>query len=287
MKVVAVPRARLRQEVGRHRQAMAAFHETRESARLLHRWLLAPLAKDLKGDRLLVAAADALHLLPFAALHDGKDHEVARRAISYLSSLATLQRLEGGAPPAGSWISFAWTGDGPRPLAFTSREGEALARAHPGTRLISGAEATAARFIQEAPAAGQIHVATHATLDEQAPMRTALQLHDGPFPLLEVLGLRLKASLVVLSACETGRGSLDSAGSVVGLHRAFLAAGARRVVSSLFRVSDLGSALLMKHFFRQLRLHPPARSLRQAMLHLRKRYPHPAFWAGFRLDGAP
>ena len=287
MKVVAVTRARLRKEVGRHRQAVVAFHDARASARQLHRWLLAPLARHLKGDRLLIAAADALHLVPFSALHDGQDHEVARRAISYVSSIATLGRLDARDAPAGPRVSFAWTGDGPRPLAFTAREGEALARAHPGARLITGAEATAARFKQEALTARLLHVATHATLDAQAPLRSALNFHGGPLPLLEVLGLRLPASLVLLSACETGRGTLDSAGSVVGLHRAFLAAGARRVVSSLFRVSDLGSALLMKHFFRQLHRHPPARALRQARLHMRGRYPHPAFWAGFRLDGAP
>jgi CHAT domain-containing protein len=102
-----------------------------------------------------------------------------------------------------------------------------------------------------------------------------------------VLGVTLPASLVVLSACETGLGVIDGAGSVIGLQRAFLAAGARRVVSSLWRVSDLGTALIMKHFFRQLREHAPAAALQRAQQKVRQRLPHPAFWAGFRLDGAP
>ena len=291
MKRVAVTRAKLRQAVGQYRRALLAFHDTRAGAQRLHRWLLAPLAGQLKAQRLLVAPADVLHLVPFSALHDGKDHEVARRTISYLSDLASLEQLDRANPASaaqpGPWLSFAWSGAGSRPLTFAAREGQALAQAWPGTRLITAREATAERFRREAPSAGRIHLATHANMNERAPMQSALDLYGGPLPLLEVLGLRLTASLVILSACETGRGHLDSAGSVVGLNRAFLAAGARQVVSTLFRVSDLGSALLMKHFFRQLQRHAPAQALRRAQLHLRQRYAHPAFWAGFRLDGAP
>jgi CHAT domain-containing protein len=131
-------------------------------------------------------------------------------------------------------------------------------------------------------------VATHADFRDDAPLQTALELADGELPILEVLGLKLKpGSLVILSACDTGLGRLDGGDAVIGLHRAFLAAGAGRVLSSLWRVSDLGAALLMKLFFRHLAGEaPPGLALRRAQNQLRRRFPHPAFWAAFRLDGA-
>jgi CHAT domain-containing protein len=153
---------------------------------------------------------------------------------------------------------------------------------------VQGEAATAERFRTEAATADLLHVATHADYRQDAPLLSGLELAGGPLRLVEVLGLRLPASLVVLSACETGLGHLDAARGIVGFHRAFLAAGARRVISSLWRVSDLGTALLMKHFFRRLAAgQPPAAALRRAQNTVRRRFPHPAFWAGFRLDGAP
>ena len=69
------------------------------------------------------------------------------------------------------------------------------------------------------------------------------------------------------------------------MHRAFLTAGAKSVVSSLWRVSDLTSGVLMKNFHRNLKTHDPATALRDAQLKVMKYFPHPAYWAGFRLDG--
>jgi CHAT domain-containing protein len=132
-----------------------------------------------------------------------------------------------------------------------------------------------------------VHVASHGRLDEESPLLSSLQLADGDLSVAQVLGLTLRAELVALSACETGLGPLDGADAVLGLHQAFLIAGARRVISSLWRVSDLGSALLMKHTARHLARGEPAEAaLRSAQNEVRRRFPHPAFWAGFRLDGA-
>jgi CHAT domain-containing protein len=227
-----------------------------------------------------------LHVLPFAALHDGRNYVVAQRTIQYLPSLNALRFIPGASEAAGtSRISFSWARSGQAPLTFAPREAEALALTFPDTMVLKGPTATRAQFIAEAPKAKFIHLATHATYQENQPLLSALELADKPLPVAEILGLPLKADLVILSACETGLGSLDGADGVTSLHRAFLSAGARRVVSSLFRVTDLGTALLMKHFFRHLTQLPPAAALRHAQNDLRQRFPHPAFWSGFRLDG--
>jgi len=288
MKTVPVTRERLTRLVARHRKAVTSYHDDGAEARALHRLLLAPVADRLSSERLLVVPAGPLHMVPFAALHDGKDYEVARRTISYLPSVASIGRFGADRPaaPAGGWLSFAWAGKGPRPLTFAAREAEALAEQYPDTRVVAGADATVANFLALAPAAAGIHVATHGKFNPRAPLSSTLALSGGDLSILKLLAVRLTADLVLLSACETGRGHPDGAWRAVGLHRAFMAAGARRVVSTTYRVSDLGSALLMKHLFRRLD-RGPAEALRAAQLHLRRRYPHPAFWAGFRVDGAP
>ncbi len=290
MKVVAVDRKTLVTAVRVFRRSLTRYHAVKHQAIRLHGWLLRPVARALGAlpARLVVVPAGPLHVLPMAALHDGKDYVVARTTISHLSSLNDLRRpaQKAGEPRAPRRVSFGWAGSGQRPLRFAVREAGALQRTFPDAVVAEGAAATRERFRTEAATADLLHVATHARYDQLAPLRSSLALADGELELLAVLGLELRASLVILSACETGGGHMDGAAGVVGFHRAFLAAGAQRVVSSLWRVSDLGAALLIKRLFRQLRRHGPAEALRQAQQQLRRRYPHPAFWAGFRMDGA-
>jgi CHAT domain-containing protein/tetratricopeptide (TPR) repeat protein len=290
MHQVKIPRQALTRKVQRFREALLQFHQVEAASRELYQLLLKPVLDGGASapEQLVIVPSGPLHVLPFAALHDGSDYVVARRTISYLPSANALRRK---AKPHGiarsglmPRLSFGWAGTKERPLSFSVRETEALGRTFAGASVVQGAAATKQRFLKEAPAAGMLHVATHAEFKEEAPLSTSLELADANLPLLEVLGLKLNAGLVILSACDTGRGPLDGADGVLGLQRAFLAAGAQRVIASLWRVSDLGTALLMKHLFRQLKKHPPAAALREAQNRVRRRFAHPAFWAGFRLD---
>jgi len=288
MQRVQVTRRALEQAVGRYRERLGRFHPVDDLAQQLHRWLLAPVLPAGGAKRLVVVPAGPLHVLPFAALHDGRDHVVARSAVTTLPSLNALRFLPAARPAGGRRVALGWAGTGERPLSFTVREAAAVGEALPGTLVLGGAEATRARLLKEAAGAELLHVASHGRFDEEAPLLSALELADGELPLVQVLGLKLKAELVILSSCESGLGQLDGADGVLGLQAAFLLAGARRVIASLWRVSDLGSALLMKHVARRLaKGEPPEAALRGGQLEVRRRYPHPAFWAGFRLDGAP
>lgn len=106
---------------------------------------------------------------------------------------------------------------------------------------------------------------------------------DGWLTSAEVAGLRLIADLVVLSACDTGRGRITG-DSVVGLPRALLAAGADSVVVSLWQVPDEPIADLMVAFYRALmRGKTWAGALRRAMLSTRARFPDPRNWSAFVL----
>jgi CHAT domain-containing protein len=104
---------------------------------------------------------------------------------------------------------------------------------------------------------------------------------------LEVFSLRLNAQLVVLSACQSGLGKLSNGDELIGLNRAFLFAGSRSLISTLWRVDDVGTALLFKYFYRELRGKSTAEALRAAQLQLKSRalYAHPTYWAPAMLVG--
>jgi CHAT domain-containing protein/tetratricopeptide (TPR) repeat protein len=108
---------------------------------------------------------------------------------------------------------------------------------------------------------------------------------DGWLTAEEISALDLQADLVVLSACDTGRGRITGDG-VVGLSRAFLVAGADTVVVSLWQVPDDATAALMVAFYQQLATtRNKAQALRLAMLATQNQYPDPRNWSAFVLVG--
>jgi CHAT domain-containing protein len=143
-----------------------------------------------------------------------------------------------------------------------------------------------------------VHFATHGMLDSDRPSLSGLVLslvdeggapRDGYLRLHDIYNLRLGAELVVLSACQTALGKEIRGEGLVGLARAFMYAGTPRVVASLWEVSDLATAELMKRFYRgilQLRLRPAA-ALQAAQLEMSQdpRWAPPYYWAGFTLQG--
>jgi CHAT domain-containing protein len=130
---------------------------------------------------------------------------------------------------------------------------------------LTGADATRARLLAlpELREAGLLHLATHGVANENEPGRSGLWLAPDAVPagtaavpgflaVDDIMGLGLRSELVTLSACETGLGRLERGEGVLGLTRAFLVAGARSVVVSLWRVNDRSTALLMDGFYQGL-----------------------------------
>ena len=108
---------------------------------------------------------------------------------------------------------------------------------------------------------------------------------DGLLTALEVAALDLRGTeLVVLSACDTARGDLGGGEGVLGLHRAFLVAGAQTVVSTLWPVDDAATAAFMRRYYERLgRGEPRIAALHATMADLRRdpATRHPFFWAPF------
>jgi CHAT domain-containing protein len=99
------------------------------------------------------------------------------------------------------------------------------------------------------------------------------------------LNLKLQAELVVLSACDSGRGRVTGDG-VIGLSRSLISAGVPSVIVSLWAVPDGPTSELMIAFYETLQQNPDkAQALRQAMLTTLKKHPDPTAWAAFTLIG--
>lgn len=143
-----------------------------------------------------------------------------------------------------------------------------------------------------------IHFATHALLHDRHPELSGIVLSlvdaagnpvDGFLRVSDVLTLRLSADLVVLSGCRTGLGHAVRGEGLQGLSQAFLVAGARNLLVSLWDVNDKATAELMKRFYHYLLEEnlPPSAALQatQASLFAEKRFKSPYYWAAFVLQG--
>jgi CHAT domain-containing protein len=143
-----------------------------------------------------------------------------------------------------------------------------------------------------------VHFATHGYLDTKRAGLSAIVLslvddegkpQEGFLRTLDIYNLNLPAELVVLSACETGLGKDVKGEGLDGLTRAFMYAGARRLVVSLWNVNDKGTAALMQRFYAgMLRSNKtPATALRAAQIEMlrSRQWQAPYYWAAFVMQG--
>jgi CHAT domain-containing protein len=183
------------------------------------------------------------------------------------------------------------------PLPEAETEVRALARLYGRTRsrVYVGRDATESALKSSAVGRDVIHVAAHAVLDDEQPFYSSVVLaregdDDGLLEAWEVRDMDLDAELVVLSACQTGRGRVTPGEGVVGLSWALFAAGVPAAVVSRWNVESSSTAEMMVEFHRQL-LSPgasKAEALRRAARRLlrKERFRHPYYWAGFVALGA-
>jgi len=188
------------------------------------------------------------------------------------------------------------------PLPHTREEVEAIADLFKEQTVVKvGEEATKTAAIQEGEQADVIHFACHGWLDAKMPLSSGLILSqpeamgkkaseqdNGLLQAWEIFKLRLKADLVVLSACQTGLGTEIRGEGLIGLTRAFTYAGAKSVLVSLWEINDKSTAEFMKAFYQALREgKSKVRALQAAIKKLSQKgkWQHPFFWSGFSLVG--
>jgi len=141
-----------------------------------------------------------------------------------------------------------------------------------------------------------VHLAVHGFADTTHPDRAALAFlsdpsagEDGLLQSCEVVQLRFNADLIILSACDTAVGPLQGQEGIATLSRAFLLAGARNVVSTLWSIDDTVSLFLMEQFYKHIAARrPAAQALTAAKRDVLLQFGGkalPYYWAGFTFEG--
>ncbi|BAY60270.1 TPR repeat-containing protein [Calothrix brevissima NIES-22] len=281
----------------------------------LYQLLIKPIAQYLPtnpNEKVIFIPQNELFLVPFPALKDEQNqyliekHTILTAPAIQVLELTHQQRqkvtgngaLVVGNPTMPSIIPKK--GEKPQQLQpLKNAEKEALEIAQIlNTKSLVGNQATKSTVKQQMLNARIIHLATHGLLnivESGVPGAIALapdnlpngekKDNNGLLTASEILNMKLKAELVVLSACQTGQGDIKGDG-VIGLSRSLIAAGVPSVVVSLWSVPDESTKLLMTEFYRQMQQTPDkAQALRQAMLITMKKYSEPIHWAAFTLIG--
>jgi CHAT domain-containing protein len=175
-------------------------------------------------------------------------------------------------------------------LPYSEVEIDSAATFFPDSLKLSRNSASETNLKNKASSYDVLHFATHATFDNEEPFNSSLLLandgiNDGKLTVEEIYQLELKPSLVVLSACDTGLGKYSAGDEIIGFYRAFMYAGAKSIIATLWPVSDEATSFLINEFYQSLKINSLGESLRLAQLKTKEKYPNPANWGGFVLVG--
>jgi CHAT domain-containing protein/Tfp pilus assembly protein PilF len=253
----------------------------------------------LRGVRKLYISPDGiLNYVPFAALPRADRPDSRFLVEDYVLAYVPVADALRSQPedPVGPALAVA---PADARLRWSEQEARDVAGFFPGdSRLLTGRRATETSFKRVAGEYDVLHLATHAYLNRYAPLLSSLKLepdsqNDGQLEVYEILHLKLHASLVTLSACQTALGTgyfsqVPAGDEFVGLTRAFLSAGAHSVLATLWAVNDRSTLDFMERFYRDRESVGNAAALANAQRQLwaaDARYRHPYFWAAFVLVG--
>ena len=170
-------------------------------------------------------------------------------------------------------------------LNYNQLEAQKITQTFTGTTFL-GHSATKKQFAAAAQKFEVLHLATHACITDEAPLDNRIFFADGELSVYEIYQMNFNSQLVVLSACETGVGSIHQGEGVLSLARGFVQANCPNVVMSLWEVADQATAHLMDNFYQQLEAgHSQSTALQQAKLEFLRQqdrtFTHPYYWAGF------
>jgi CHAT domain-containing protein len=275
-------------------------------AQSLYNSLLKPFEKELADKTQLIVLRDGnLNFLPFEVLEKSpNDYLVKHFAISYGYSATILFNALNNKELASKNNLMAiapYTSKQHLPSTFRDKTLQSLPASGEEVSKIGGdiytdQQATKNRFLETYQQHGIIHFATHAQVDDREAGRSFIAFYpdSSGYKLYteELYNLSLqKTRLVVLSACETGRGQLHQGEGILSLARAFAYAGCPSVVATLWNAHDESTAFLSERLHHYLQENLPIDlALQQAKLDyfnskIGKELDHPYYWANFILLG--
>ncbi|HPJ58607.1 MAG TPA: CHAT domain-containing protein [Bacteroidales bacterium] len=306
------------------KSARSKFDTYQDIGHELYNILIGPVGKYLISDNLLISTDNILSYLPFETFLSKKysgdeilyrklDYLMNDYNISYVYSAAFLnENLGRRENKVRNMIAFApsylpgmnydtlirgKSDSGTlRDLPYAINEAEYAAAVAKGEVFLHD-EATETLYKDKAGDYSIIHLAMHTILDDQNPMNSALifsssrdTLNDGLLYTYEIYGIPLRASMIVLSSCNTGSGVLSTGEGILSLSRGFLYSGSQSVVLSLWKVDDKSGTDIVRMFYDNLQ---KGMKKNLALRKARNRYledanqlkSHPYFWSTLVIFG--
>ena len=275
--------------------------------------IIKPSLEKSNTEKLIIISDDILNYLPFDALvtkQDGSEYLLDKYVVSYANS-ATLLLEERGSDVkvSGEVLAFApqFQSAGTTeivsdrsqfaPLKFNQQEVKNIS-SYFETKSLIGTDASITNFNQFSSDYKVLHFATHASANDEYPDYSFLALasdkNRDSISFLYVKDLYAKdlnADLITLSACETGIGKFQKGEGILSLARGFNYAGAKSLVTSLWKVNDETTSQIMNFFYKNL---DQGQSKNEALRNAKLEYlrtsddsvlKHPYYWAGFVISG--
>jgi len=261
----------------------------------LYEVLIKPLERTIQSTNLTIVPHGVLHYLPFNALNSGEEYLIDRYNIRVLPSASVMKFLKDQREGhAGNLLAFGNPdlGNPTYDLPGAQNEVIAITKGQPKSKLLLRSQATETAVKQYGDGFRYLHFATHGTFDAEKPLSSGLLMssdseNDGTLTVGELYDLRLPVDLVTLSACETALGKVANGDDVVGFTRGFLYAGTSSIISSLWKVDDQATSILMQQFYKSLKETDKRSALRSAQLRVKNTYnSHPYYWAAFQITGS-
>ena len=271
----------------------------------LHGILIDPIADLLPQDpneQVIFIPHKELFFVPFPALQDkeGKylieKHTITTAPAIQVLDLTRKQKQRIAAQPKQdvlvvgnpSMPTSKFSSEPLPSLPHAESEAKAVAQYY-NTKALIGDQGTEAAIASQLANYRIIHFATHGIFNQIEPLESSIVLapddnEDGFLTAADFLNMELNAELIVLSACDTGKGRITGEG-VVGLSRSLAIAGIPSILVSLWKIDDESTKELMLEFYKNLEQgNNKAQSLRQAMLTMMKKY-GVYHWGAFNLIG--
>ena len=279
-----------------------------KSLQTFYNVVIDPIRDLLHSDEVVIVPQGPLCLAPYAAFVDLKSKYLCEtfkiRLLPSLSSLRLIQNCPAdwhsktGALLVGDpWVQEVPVVDGQKPLEqleWAEKEVQMIGEILQTVPLV-GKQATKDEVLRRISSVALVHIAAHGKMETGEIALAPNTTRSSPIPnkedylltMNDVLKAQIRARLVVLSCCHSARGEVKAEG-VVGIARAFLGAGARSVLVSLWAIDDEATMEFMKVFYKQL-VHGRSASeaLNEAMKSMREsdRFNAVKYWAPFVLIG--
>jgi CHAT domain-containing protein len=296
-RTVKVSRAKLDELITEFKAGLldAGSEDFREPAKELYNLLIKPIEKELiqaKTETILYAPDGILRYVPLAALYDGKQWLIEKYRISNLISYS-LSDFVAKQKVLPSILAGAFGGKGGErkfgqtALPATLKEVAAIANSFQNSTTLEEEQFSRQAIESQFKNYHVLHLATHAEFNIGAPEKSFIIFGNGDrISLNEITDWQIpNVELIVLSACQTGTGTLENGVEILGFGYQVQKAGAKNAIASLWKVDDAGTQSLMAAFYKELQNSDISvtEALRKAQISLIKssKFNHPNYWSAF------